>query len=441
MFKKSISVTRTFAYLYIGLQTIFAVIWMCVNLIGYYPEKLSTDYIEAAANFVIDDYMGIMYALVLAPIVLITKNVYAIHAIISVLQTVLVFGSFLYFSDAFFQDEVKRIDRVILSLFAVTIPPVIQICFSVLPNALTLSLMLLLFAGAGKLAHSVSLRDGIVTVFAALFMALTLTDYAIMAGILIIPVIIYLVINKKTTALLFIGGAVVVLILGASINLLVTAPESYGRVERSVSVYVHQRLSWPNLFELLSEFKTRYGYDSYQTMNLAKTIPEKFFEEYLMGIKTNCPGALTDGTLLELSKKTFGARKTEVFSGILFDAFSYFLPLVSAVCIRVGNISDTLFPMLFSQFVKKAFGISGVYFWAFETASLISFVLASLRIKKAAVKAKIKPLLYLVFVFAATAIYYTFFGIRGYDYRNVPFALAIPSLLAFYTMIKKDYVK
>ena len=44
------------------IEVIFAVIWIIFNVSGFYEDSIAYNYISASKTFIIDDYMGIGYA-------------------------------------------------------------------------------------------------------------------------------------------------------------------------------------------------------------------------------------------------------------------------------------------------------------------------------------------------------------------------------------------
>lgn len=440
MFKeKQLTIGRTFAYLYTVVQGILALIWMCVNLFSYFPEKLSADYIESAATFVTDDYMGILYSLFLAPIVSIFSDVSSVHAVVAIIQTVAVFVSFVYLINTFAGNRLSRADRIMLSVMASTIPFVLQASFSILPNAFLLCTTLVFAAGLFNLAGAPTPKNAVVLCICSLVAVLLSGDYAFILLILIIPTAVSAIKKRNTTALLSVGSAVVVLIFVYFISGLWTTIESYGRIERTLSVYIYQRCSWPYLFENLNYFNYYFGDSNYSGTSIAITIPEKFFRDYLLTLKNSNPEAYSSQALDLLSVASFKLRTREIVLTSFKDIMANAFPALSTMIYYLGKAPVSVLPNLLSRLLREAPIVSRIYICLFEGGSIVALLTAVVTggfVKKLREKAGI--LLYsLLFVFVI-AIYDAMFTLRAFDYRNALFAVSVPMIFIVAHLLGKE---
>lgn len=440
MFKeKQLSIGRTFAYLYTLIQGILAIIWMSSNLFVYYPEKLSYDYIESAKTFVVDDYMGIMYSAFLAPIVAFAGNITVVHAVVSIIQTVAVYGAFAFFTKIFFENVLSKQDRFVASLAATTTPFIIHASFSIIPNALLLCATLV-FVSLIKIASGrMTIKNGIALSLVSIAIGLLSKDYAVLALILLIPVTVIFIKKRNSTALLAIGSAVVVLILVYFCVGFWAVPESYGRVERSLGIYLYQRIAWPYLYDHLDVYSFFFGGEYFADTSVAITIPEKLFGDYFMTIKSANPDAFTDGFLRELAIRSLESRRRLVLTAILRDIAAYSLPSVATMVFYIKETSIHVLPNLLARFIRETSIVSKLYMCSFEIGSIIAFIFTvfSKGFLKM-IKRHFRYILYFAYIALLLSFYYAFVAVRGFDYRNTLFTVGVSMIAITACLLRKE---
>lgn len=436
MYKKRIAdISRLFVYIFSLVQGILGIIWMGCNLMVYIPETLSENYLLAASTLVVDDYMGVLYALFLAPFVAMIKNMAVLHAMVSVIQVFFVVAAVYYAAHELWSDELKKSDCLVLSALVAGIPGVLQTCFSLIPNAMLFSLLLIVFSSTFALINRKSVKSGIISIAACGAVSLLAPDYSVLLAIIMVPLFVYLLIKKDTTALFLEGGAVVVLILMGLLGNGLCTPESFGRVERSMLLYIHQRVSWPFLQELRDCY-INLGVNNDSGINDAVNMYERFFEDYSMtpvrklGYSAMVPVYRQLITEMWAKRSAYFAR--ELVKDIIFNFFAPF----SVVAVAVRDISDTLIPMVISNFMMAAPGISGLLLYGFEGSCVGIMVFGLLSFHKGD-KIKWGLGLVVICIMLVISVYYSVFWFRGFDYRNTLFSTAFPIVLIVGNILKK----
>jgi len=443
MFKnKDLTIPRTFAYVYTIVQAALALIWMGGNIAVFYTEKLSLNYIEAAKTMVVDDYMGILYALFLSPIVFVTSNTAIIHAVVSFAQTILVLGSFLYLNSVLFKYRLGRRDRIVLSVFATTIPFVVQAECTVLPNALGLCLFVLFFANIHNLYNDPKIADFVLLLALCALITLLFADYYVVAVLMLVPVIGYMLINRKLTALLYTGSAVLVLTIMLFVSHGICTPESYGRVERSFLIYLNQRITMPHLGDGAGIIKEYCGLDNNDFFKAAINIPEKYFEDYLMTVKEACGGTIPSELLVSLMEKSILQRTRSVFMAIVKDIAFGALPVFSVIYIYLRHTTETVMSINIIRFLRELPTVSKAFLVLFETGFIMAGVIAFVdKLRQPEEIVEVKPeqvsLHYMIYVIIVFSVYFAFFSFYGFDYRNVLFAISTPAIIVFSKLLTK----
>lgn len=436
MYKKRIAdISRLYVYIFSLVQGMLAIIWMGCNLGVYIPETLSENYLSAASTFVVDDYMGILYALFLAPFVAGIKNITVLHAVVSLVQVALVVAAVYYAVHELWGENLEKVDCLVLSVLVVSIPGVLHACFSFIPNALLFALLLIIFSSTFALISRKSVKSGMISIITCGTVSLLAPDYSVLIAIVMLPLLIYLLIKKDTTALFLEGGAVVVLILMGLLGHGLCTPESFGRVERSVLLYIHQRTSWPFISEL-KDYYRNLGVDNDLGITNAVNMYERFFEDYSLTPAKELGYSAMVPIYKQLIAEMWAMRPLyfawEMVKDIIFNMFAP----ISVIVVVIKNISDTLIPMIASNFMMVAPGISGLLLYGFEGScvGIVTFGLLSYRKDD---KIKWGMGVIAIFIMLVISVYYSVFWFRGFDYRNTLFSTVLPLILLAGNILKK----
>lgn len=234
-----------------GTQCILGIAWMLLHFPYLQNLQRTSDYIEAAHGLVVDEYMGILYPVLIAGADIL-ENISGVpfYCFLYLLQISVGFvaGSVFVCLLRGSRDRIFSLPDMAGSLFLLTIPMVAQCHLAVLPQSLVCSAFLVelglcydAWAGERKTDSKFFL------ILCGLWLAAGLLqpDYLWLAGI---PVVCMGVICigrrgnwKRVWALIL-----VTVFLICDIDGVTAAPGSYGRIQRTLGAAMVSRMVWPN---------------------------------------------------------------------------------------------------------------------------------------------------------------------------------------------------
>lgn len=384
-----------FAKVVCVIQLVFAFVWLVMNGGIVQSDFLANNYIEAGNTLVVDNHMGILYALIVRVIgggVLLHFAQLAIVAITA------------YFALGFLG-----------ALLVAGNLYVLQCCFTTRPEALFLSCLFLLICMVRK-KSGFRLLSGIAC--AGIVAVLLTPNYIfVYLPICIILGLFYAIKRKKDAASLF-GATLPVLVAFILVNSLVCVPHAYGRSVGSFSYYRMQRVVWPYVLEFNNVLKEYYGTDMKTEMHAAEKNAEMldFFAGKLeMQLGTEAAYEFYDRISEVYYKHGIGYLTKPIVKDM---GQAFFAPF--AVPIKFcGNSSDPTFARVTYMLVGKSNLFFKMYIYFFAISTLI---LAGMAVLRAVVK---KDSAICLFFLAAVccSLYSTFLCTRDFDYRNVVFCL------------------
>lgn len=234
-----------------SLQILLGVVWMCGNFFVMENFGIGLNYVEASKTFIIDDYMGILYALIIAGArgisLIIPLPFYTWVYLLQLLISVFVIWSLIRLM-------FPRLSKKWVGFFTaylLTIPMIMQFIMSVTPDILSLCLaMSLVSIGIRILVvqKSFQKKQWILAGIVFVLMGTLSPDYFFIGGLFLAGMVIFYTMktlkNKNYVNLLvpvisFL--AAVIMILG--INQLTQQPGSYGRMEKTLASTAMSRLA------------------------------------------------------------------------------------------------------------------------------------------------------------------------------------------------------
>lgn len=210
------------------IQIIFGVVYVGANLFSKQMLQGSKEYFEISKTLVTDEYIGILYPLLLRiPFVSLIYIIQLAAAGIAV---------FLFFRQLL-QNKKSVKDVVIPTLFIMTIPMLLQLHMTLLPNSLALTTMVLFITFWLKEdGWKNSLAMGILLIVAALLVPDTLFMTLVLSLIKILQNLYRKKIEWKSWLLIFIS-----VILAVSIGTATQTPGSRGRIQKTFWAAMFQR--------------------------------------------------------------------------------------------------------------------------------------------------------------------------------------------------------
>lgn len=230
------------------IQMVQGGIWFVCNL-TYMPDFQETrEVLKAAETMVFDEYMGILY-----PVLLRLCSVFGdgFYVPFYLLQVGMAVWSYYYLLRSIAGDRVVKENKKYLWLctgYLVTFPMILQGHMSVLPYSLASSLLVFLVAVLKKIMENreaVQKKQLFTICVLWLLAGLLVPDYGIIGAFLVVAGLIGAAWKQWKRLLLYLGGVVVTLTVLFSTLILVQTPGSYGRMQRSVNSILWTRFAWP----------------------------------------------------------------------------------------------------------------------------------------------------------------------------------------------------
>ncbi len=381
----------------IALQSVPAIVWIVKNIAVFNGDFMARNYIAAADTLVVDEYMGILYAVVI--------RLLGHGWILYLVQFALV----AFF--AWFMGGVWCLGLV------VTNPFVLQSCFSCLPEALILACF---FAIVGIIRKGRKWSDSVWVVIPQVFMGLLNPDYVWLCALIMVGVVIYKLLGRQRSGLALLAVTVFSITVSLGVNDIVSVPGSYGRAHKSVQFLLMQRLNWPDIQNEYIDLEQYYGLDfSSEGIDASRTA-EKLSTVWGYNIVKSMGEEAADDYYAYMSERALKHGFRAVAAPIIKDEIGYFFAPVN--CLFLETIGDSspafvknrfllvredygLFSLwvIFSLLISSAFGITGVF---------------------RALKWCKKELAVFLWIAFCVSIYATLICVRGFDYRNVLFIMA-----------------
>jgi len=413
-----------FKYLFLiitAVQIVFAVIWLFLNIGGYREEYISGNYILAASSLVVDDYMGILYALVV--------RLLGHGVLLYVFQMLVVFAAALYIPVD------GKLMHLALALNVVTNPFILQGECTVRPEAL-------LMAGMITLVTSLIRGENVGVVVSVALMALLNPDYSIVLIIIIVPVLIFRFLKKKKYTLNLSIGFAVAIVLVLIINHGVTDVYAYGNVEKSFNFLCMQRFAGKEVTLSSDIIETCYNVNLYNEMRQAEKVPEKLGLVFASEFENYAGKESAEEVYKVIYKNALAKGPRHYIPGMAEDFLYYLLPPVATGYIWLNNITGTLISNPIRLFTRESYSLFLTYLM-FGSFTAIVFMLSCLllgirRLCRKNAKKLVASLGLIIFSAVVLSAYGMFGCLRGFDYRNILFNVAVWPVLYTLFLCKKE---
>ncbi|MBR6307987.1 MAG: hypothetical protein IKR39_05210 [Lachnospiraceae bacterium] len=415
------TIIKYFAYAAIAVEAVFAAFWLFKNIGVMRVDYVAQTYILAADSLVVDDSMGILYALVV--------RVLGHGAVLQIVQIVIGTLALLFFATGLFN---KSTAHALTGIVALN-PVILQAETALSPGALTLACVLVAVGAAARSRSNSKWYPAIAAV--ALAAGFLNPDYAYLFVIGGTVFGVVTCIADKKFKLLLLALIIVSFIVPVFTNRAIRDDRAYGRVHRSPEFLMMQRVAWPHMttYEDLVEFFVGWNIDNPNAdysvwLSLSETVPENLATEFcykyeeLIGIgnaddnyKTITEHALLKGfgnwgpDLIKDELLYLGAPATTV------GTYIFRVPGTSVVngLNYMFNGAEKLFPMYFV--------FSGMALIVLMLLYIVKFVVS--RISRSG-KGSISVTVSMIAIIFLISLYATFICLRLFDYRNVLFMVA-----------------
>lgn len=347
-----------------AIQTIIAIVWLFGNINTFTPDTVSLNYLEASKSLVVDDQMGIFYALV-------SKLSFCLPVLYAV-QAVCVAAAFVYACIAF---DIS----ILFALFLASSPFVVQSFVAIRPSALFVAFAALAVAGVKKLFETEKKRYAVMAALSYLFMGLLEPAFIILGFVcLLVPSLLYYSQRKKSGSL-FLLLTIIFFGAGFLIKIFVSTPGAYGRAESSFGLLLMQRVVWPKNGEFIFFLPDNIEDALIEETALADKVPETLFTHLAPKIKTLVGNAESESVFFGYTVDALKiSYKSIVFRMFSQYAYYVFMPL-SVLFIYLFNIKDTYVPGNILSLIGETPAISKIFIsiYVFALVWLVSYAVAS----------------------------------------------------------------
>lgn len=391
-----------------------AIAWLANNFGLYREEFMTNNYIKAAKDLVVDDNMGIGYALFV--------RLFGFGRVLYLAQMITVAVAAWY---AVAQSEHLIFDGMIswepkawlVAAYVVTNPLILQSICTVLPGALILASILFLIGGVRRNNLKVIFSSGIA-------MSVLNPDYIYVFSLAMVPVSIYLFVKKKKKGIALIWGAAFIFFVGAFLTERISNPYAYGGVKKDIPYLELQRIVCGSLSDNAELMTTYYHMDMYEDMRLADKVPEQLALTYCrkceLAFGKEKAEEIYDYLIEVTLQKGVGFYMKPIVKDMIYYAFTPYS--VCGLYLTGGQDTGIANPLYY--FMEKNMLLGKIYLF-FGTISSLALLTVSIP-KIVHKKANVIYGFYSIFVLT---VYGTFIALRGFDYRNTLFIVVAWPLL------------
>lgn len=404
--------------LLIGLQIIWGIAWIVTNLKNFQNFKETTEMLAISDSMLTDEYVGILYPVLIKAAVFIASWIpIPYYCYLYLLQLIAGFCIIYKLLEKF-------TDRLLLTLWIMTIPTVIQFYLAVLPQALAAPILLLCVYYCYRADW---LRGGL----ALLASGFLIPEYFLFGGIFyVVELLIHTVKNKEERKKVF-GKGILVLLIGCLIVVGVAnvTVERYsrGRMARTPAAMLLHRMVWPN-FSNTSYFWSQEVMDVFTVDDLFEVAayPDRVATQFGMEIERVYGIEKAQDIYLGMAGVTMRIRTREITDSILADFWQYSVPMLTYFggtkemgasfagwnyhCMKQNT------PLLTKSYVIY----SGNVFWVIFICALLYGLLG--KAEKGAVKGQAETRRFMKRIIALSmlqAVWYTMSAAGMQDYKNV----------------------
>lgn len=416
---------QLFIYSAVGIQFILGIIWLATNVTVYETNIISENYIQASKSLVVDDYMGILYALFLRSFSFALRENGIGVSLVYLLQLLFVCSSVFLTVTALCEDKLSLQKKIIISLFITFNPVVLQICCQIDRTALVVFSSLIFLSGAYSCLKG---RNRINTIYlfvssvSLVFLNVEISYFFVIA--ILICFIVKIKDDKKTATVLLLVS--LVMIACVVINSAIVVPYAYQRGQRSFGAVLLQRFAWPNMRDFNGYINLTYGVILENESLEACRSMEGLYSKYMYAFEMKV--GYTNAT--ECYKYWAAtAFRIDTKNQILLIVRDMGLNMIGVFAIPViyfAGLSYTLLSNTLSSFTCSWYkGASAFFVFNISFLMMITLLFLIKFVKDKKLKKDYHLLALVVGIDVLNSLYNTIFAYRGYDYRNVVFPLCV----------------
>ncbi len=432
---------RTFFALVTVIQTVLAIGWIAGNVSAYRASVISDNYISAAETYVVDDYMGILYALIIRAL--------GHSTLLYFFQLLLCFISMWVLLGFLKKNGDTRVDilrRVLLTVFFVTCAPVLDACFYVRPEAVALASLLLMSSfliGYYRDNKSYMLPLAII-MFAVL--GILKPDYVYVAFVVLLPFAVCLAVKKRKLAIPEIVCYIGIALLCFLLNKTLCTSGAYSRATRTPGLIFTECVAADTIDK--SEWVMAYnGLDFSTEFSEAIGSPECFNSVLMHKFEENYSSEQMKELYGIFISDAFKRKPGVIVKTLVRNMSGYLLPGLMAPTEYLKRSENVILATRLDNFVLNNSKWAVTYITFGYSANLLLVLLGFIEIGlKLKFDVRSKSLNYcfaaVIYIMLVTALYATVFTAGGFDYLNSLFNASVPVLgLSVLTIRKTADIK
>lgn len=415
IFDKSI---KLYIYLATIMQFVLGLLWLFKNLTVYTPDPISESYIQASKSLVVDDYMGILYAVFLKCFSW-SKNGLGISISTLYIFQIFILGACIYaFVNTFFGKKLTRLDKVVIVIIGLFNPVSLQACCTVSPTALILSFILCVAMCIYSCSDSKRWVHVAICGFSSLSLVFLTRDIGYALAILYLILGLVMLKSKRDLALTYLGMSFIT-VCGLVASFHMFEPYFYHRGRRSFWALAVQRTLWNNIRTYNDEMMGWFGYDFSDELIKANQSPVALFTTFFYKLESYAPYKeavyyYKYTVLRELSIST-----KLIFVSFMTDLGLYLAPMFGTLWVYLSGTPNTLISHALMSFTRECHPVFLIFFTFFAMFTIVLFVASIYKlIRNKEIKKYRFKIVALLLICIAVATYNTTAVLRGFDYRN-----------------------
>lgn len=423
-------VVKGFLYCAVAVQIVLGILYIGSNFMTVPQFQETAIYLEMTENFVADEYIGVLYPLLVWLCTAIPWIPYQIP--IYLIQIVV--GIFCVYHFACAWTEKKRV-AFICALWINTIPFIAQAHVTVLPHSLAFSFLILMFLEvlkAVKNKTALSTVDWSVLLCSYTILVQLAREYFMAGMLLVVWAVCMQIYAPKRKALLFFATVMISLgIVSSNVAIYkITETEGYyGRIQRSPEAAFFQRVGMSTMTDRFMIYMPEEIGECFTGEELEEfaRFPYKVQTEFGPTLEARYGKEYANELYWKLGWLGLGNATTDSLKNIAEDACNYVIPAAMYYTWRNGELKG-MTGWNYQQFVEQAPGLSVTYvrvsqfLWllGFGTSLAACVVLAFHR-GKLYTRLWLPVLIYL----GLNGLYFALGGVSAYDYKLALLPLAL----------------
>ena len=364
-----------------AIQAVSALVWLIMTLPDLQLFSMSANYRAAMETLVTDDYMDWFYALTLWIVSHVFGSGNAFSVALTLIQFAMLAASIYFFISTLVKDWWMR---CCLTVYIVSLPVVVSAANTLLPGAF---------------------RTAVITTVMGVIIRIAKSDFS--RGIRTIRIF----------------GCLSVLFLLSIVSDSQGKPNAYGWGDKTREVYMMQRFAWPHFSEIdiATEMIAETDAEGARATDMYYLTPERIFTDFVPALENRYTKDRAGDIVRAIADRGFMCFKREIATESLWDFASYaFAPYTILANLSGRGFSYT--GVNYGEFTKHT-GIFGVVYFRLSMYLFVAWTLiaiANLFNKPHFNKTGMR--MFAVIAILASA-YYSFAGVRGFDYKNVLFVM------------------